>query len=136
MAKGWNVAKHLMIKTRHFILVYYSLTITLITQYVCEYLLFIFAQMVLCCGMSPPVVPPRVKYLVMILLGATAATIFSTVSYDDATEPNHQNSTLNERHFAWHTHICFDMAFLFLTLSIVSLIMTKIHKQTASLHNR
>ena len=87
--------------------------------------------------MSPPVIPPRVKYLVMVLLGATAASIFSTVSYDDdSTVLTHQNSTLNERRFAWHTHICFDMAVSFLTMSIVSLIMTKIHKQTASLHNR
>jgi len=91
--------------------------------------------MVLCCGMSPPVVPPRVKYLIMILLGATAATIFSTVSNDDTTEPTHQNSTLNERHFAWHTHICFDMALFFVSLSITSLIMTKIPKSSAILNN-
>jgi len=86
--------------------------------------------------MSVPVVPPRVKYLVMILLGAMAVTIFSTVFHEDVTVPAHQNSTLNERHFGLHTHICFDMAFLFLTMSIVSLIMTKIPNQRNFLHNR
>lgn len=71
----------------------------------------------------------------MILVGAVTATIFSTVSYDDATVPT-QNSTFKERHFAWHTHICFDMALFFLALGIVSLIMTKFPKQRAFLHSR
>ena len=85
--------------------------------------------------MSPPVIPPRVKYLVMVLLGAMAATIFSTVSFDDATVLTHQNSTMNEHHFDWHTYICFDMALFFVTLSITSLIMTKIPKSKAILNN-
>lgn len=72
MAKG---ASHLMIKTRDVILVYYFLTISLINTCVCHYFfqINIVTQMILCCGMSLPVVPPRVKYLVIILLGAATA---------------------------------------------------------------